>query len=291
MRLTFSLGSLACLAAGSVTAGSLSLHPHASVSEGLANPESALWDDACDCFYVSNVAGGATDADGNGFISKVGVDGTLIAAQWVTGLDAPKGLAARDGRLWVSDITVLVEIDLATGQVLARHAADGAKFLNDVAVGPDGAVYVSDMLGDAIWRLKDGRFEAWATGPALNFPNGLHAGPDRLLLASWGVIDGEGFATSVPGRLKSVAYATAEVTDISPQPVGNLDGVEPDGHGGYFVTDWVAGRLYRMAPGHGHELLLEAGKGAADLGVHPTKGIIALPMMLDSRLDLFRVEP
>jgi sugar lactone lactonase YvrE len=292
MRITILLAALAGMAAGSATAaGSLSLVPHASVKTGLANPESALWSAACGCFYVSNVAGGATDADGNGYLSKVGADGTLIDPQWVTGLDAPKGLAERDGRLWVSDINVLVEIDAASGRVLARHRAEGAKFLNDVAAGPDGSVYVTDMLGDAIWRLRDGRFEAWATGPALEHPNGLYAERDRLLLATWGVIDGEGFATSVPGRLKSVDYATATVTDISPLPVGNLDGIEPDGHGGYLVTDWVAGRVLRMAPGHGHELLLESGKGTADLGVHPGEGVVALPMMLDNRLDLFRIRP
>lgn len=289
-RLTL-LASLIALSPVSAAAGSLGLRPHATVSEGLANPESALWSDACDCFYVSNVAGGATDADGNGYLSKISADGALLAARWVSGLDAPKGMAARDDRLWVSDITVLVEIDTVSGSVLARHAAPGARFLNDVAVGPDGAVYVTDMLADTIWRLRDGRFEPWATGPALNHPNGLHAARDRLLLASWGVIDGEGFATSVPGRLKSIDYATAQVTDISPMPVGNLDGIEPDGHGAYLVTDWVAGRLYRMAPGHGHELLRELGKGAADLGVHAGRGIVAVPMMLDSRVELFRIEP
>ena len=289
-RLTL-LASLIAVSPVSAAAGSLSLSPHATVSEGLANPESALWSDACDCFYVSNVAGGATDADGNGYLSKISADGALLAARWVSGLDAPKGMAARADRLWVSDITVLVEIDTVSGSVLARHAAPGARFLNDVAVGPDGAVYVTDMLTDTIWRLRDGRFEPWATGPALNHPNGLHAAQDRLLLASWGVIDGEGFATSVPGRLKSIDYATAQVTDISPVPVGNLDGIEPDGHGAYLVTDWVAGRLYRMAPGHGHELLRELGKGAADLGVHAGRGIVAVPMMLDSRVELFRIEP
>jgi len=291
MRLLTSLTVLMCSPAVHAADGSFGIIPHASLDTGLANPESALWSDACDCFYVSNVAGGATDADGNGYLSKVGADGTLIAAQWVSGLDAPKGMAAREGRLWVSDITALIEIDIGTGRVLARHAAAGAKFLNDVAIGPDGAVYVSDMLADTIWRLKEGRFEPWATGPALDHPNGLHAEPQRLLLASWGVIDGEGFATSVPGRLKSVDYVSAQVTDISPLPVGNLDGIEPDGHGAFLVTDWVAGRLYRMAPGHGYELLRELGKGAADLGVHPARGIVAVPMMLDSRLDLFRIEP
>jgi sugar lactone lactonase YvrE len=291
MRLPHILAAVACVLAGAATAESLRLVPVASVTEGILNPESAHWSPGCNCFYVSNVAGGALDVDGEGWISKVASDGTVLATRWVEGLNAPKGLAEHEGTLWVSDISTLVGIDTASGKVVARHEAAGAKFLNDVAIGPDGSVYVSDMLTDTIWRLRAGEFTAWATGPALNFPNGLHAEADRLLLASWGVIDGEGFATSVPGRLKSIDYASAEVTDISPLPVGNLDGIEPDGHGGYLVTDWAAGKLYRMAPGHGHELLMTPGKGSADLGVDTAAGIVAVPMMLDNRVEIFRLEP
>jgi sugar lactone lactonase YvrE len=281
----------ALLTALAASAESLRLEPAFSVTEGLANPESALWDPACGCFYVSNVAGGAMDVDGNGYISKMAPDGTLSTPQWVTGLNAPKGLAVSAGKLYVSDIGELVEIATDSGAIVARYPAAGAKFLNDVAVGPDGSVYVSDMLVDTIYRLREGTLTAFATGPALEFPNGLYAEPERLLLASWGVIDGEGFATSKPGRLKSIDYATGTVTDISPLPVGNLDGIEPDGHGGYLVTDWVAGKLFRMAPGRGHELLLTLKPGSADLGVDVKTGLVVIPMMQDNAIEAFRIVP
>src|SRR5450755_4425877 len=61
---------------------------------GLKTPESALPVPAEGFAYVSNIAGKPTDKDGNGFISKVSLkDGKLIEPKWVTGLDAPKGLA------------------------------------------------------------------------------------------------------------------------------------------------------------------------------------------------------
>lgn len=290
MLLRLLVGSLGLLGLA-VHAESLKLEPVFTVSEGLANPESALWDAACGCFYISNVNGGAMDADGNGYLSKLAPDGTLSTPQWVTGLNAPKGMAVHAGKLYVSDINELVVIDTATGQVSARHAAPDSKFLNDVAVGPDGAVYVSDMLVNTVYRLQGAEFSAWAKGAALDFPNGLHAEPERLLLASWGAIDGEGFATSVPGRLKSIDYATAEVTDLSAKPVGNLDGIEPDGHGGYLVTDWFAGKLFRMAPGHGHELLLTLKQGSADLGIKVDDGLVVIPMMLDNSLQAYRLTP
>ena len=48
-------------------------------------------------------------------------------------------------------------------------------------------------------------------------------------------------STDVPGHLKAVDYKTKAITDLGDQPVGNLDGLESDGKGGYLATDWVEG--------------------------------------------------
>src|SRR3546814_10575543 len=73
--------------------------------------------------------------------------------EWATGLDAPKGLALANNRLYVSDIDQLVAIDTATGAVAQRWPATGAKFLNDVVADMDGRVFVSDMVTNQIWLL------------------------------------------------------------------------------------------------------------------------------------------
>ena len=75
--------------------------------------------------YVSNVNGEANAADGNGYISKLSVQGEVQEKEWVTGLNAPKGLALHDGNLYVSDIDELVVIDTASGEITARHEAPG----------------------------------------------------------------------------------------------------------------------------------------------------------------------
>ena len=106
---------------------------------GLKTPESALAVPAEGFAYVSNVAGKPTDKDGNGFISKVSLaDGKIIALEWAKGLDAPKGLALAGGKLYTSDIDQLVEIDPASGKILAKYDAPGATFLNDVAADAQG---------------------------------------------------------------------------------------------------------------------------------------------------------
>lgn len=282
--------ALACaLATPAATAERYALEPAWETPPGLANPESALYDAAADVIYVSNVNGGATDLDGNGFISLVTPDGRIAELKWVEGLHAPKGLGLAGGKLYVADLGALVEIDVAHRAISQRYPAPESKFLNDVAIGPDGAVYVSDMLTDTLYRLQGGRFEPWVTDEALTFPNGLHAEADRLVVAAWGVIDGEGFATSRPGHLKAVSYADGGLSDIGTTPIGNLDGLEPDGAGGYLATDWMAGKLLAIDAQGNAETLLTLTQGTADIGLIPERDLVLIPMMNDGKLAAYRL--
>ena len=82
-------------------------------------------------------------------------------------------MALHDRTLYVADVDELIEINVASGEIVKRYPAKGAIFLNDVAVGEDGTVYVSDTPMNTIWRLKDGNFEPWFANDDLNGPNGL----------------------------------------------------------------------------------------------------------------------
>ena len=88
-------------------------------------------------------------------------DGTIATKSWVKGLNAPTGMALHDRTLYVADVDELVEINVASGEIVKRYPAKGAIFLNDVAVGEDGTVYASDTPMNTIWRLTDGSFEPW----------------------------------------------------------------------------------------------------------------------------------
>ena len=214
---------------------------------GLDGPESAVLDAAQGVIYVSNVNGDASAADGNGYIAKLSLKGEILDKEWVTGLNAPKGLALHDGKLYVSDIDDVAVIDTASGEITAKHKAPGATFLNDVTAAEDGRVFVSDMMQNEIWKLEGDQFEMWLQDVALDNPNGLLAEQDRLVVAAWGKPK-EDFSTDVPGHLKAVDYQSKEITSIgSGEPIGNLDGVETDGQGGYLVTDWFSGGLYDIS--------------------------------------------
>jgi hypothetical protein len=281
----------ACLALASCLAAPAAAEP-AKLWEvsGLENPESALPLAEAGIVYVSNVAGSPTDKDGNGFISTLSLEGKVTALKWATGLDAPKGLALAGSRLYVSDIDRLVEIDTNDGRIVASHAAKDAKFLNDVAADSEGRVYVSDMFTNTIWRLAGGKFEPWLESSDLNGPNGLLVQGDRLIVAAWGVMAGEGKA-GVPASLIEVSLPDKSVRPLgSGKGVGNLDGIVPLGASSYLVTDWVAGALYRIDASGAAELLIDFNQGSADIGYIADSKAVLVPLMMENRLEAYKIE-
>jgi sugar lactone lactonase YvrE len=257
---------------------------------GLKQPESAVYDPAKDTFYISNVNGEPDGKDGNGFISRLSPDGKVAELEWARGLDAPKGMALVGDTLYVADLDTLVAISTADGSVRQRHAAPGAKLLNDVTADRQGRVYVSDTLTNSIWALEGGQFSAWLQDAALENPNGLLAEDGRLLVGSWGRMT-DGFQTKVPGHMKVVDVATRKVSDMGdPTPVGNLDGVEPDGRGGYTVTDWLNGAIFHVSADGKATRLLDLNQGSADHEFVEKDRLVVLPMMMDGKVTAYRLD-
>jgi hypothetical protein len=256
---------------------------------GFETPESALPDTVAGIIYVSNVNGTPNGKDGNGYISKVSIDGKVTDAKWITGLDAPKGLALSGSRLFVADVDKLVEIDIAAGAIAAKHEAAGAKILNDVAAGPDGSIYASDWPGNAIWKLSGGKFEKWLESDQLKAPNGLLVENGNLIVAAWGEGMGADFSTKTPGNLLTVSLADKTIANLGDgKPVGNLDGLEPFDAESYLVSDWVAGKVFRIARTGAAKELLSLGQGSADIGYIPSTRTLIVPMMVDGKLAAYK---
>ena len=194
-------------------------------TKGLAQPELVVVDPATGAIYVSNIVGAVMQKDGNGFIAKLNGDGKVVTRQWVKGSYSPTGLALHDRTLYVADVDQLVEINAASGEIVKRYPAKGATFLNDVAIDPDGTVYVSDTPSNTIWRLKDGSFEPWLADDKLNGPNGLLVQGDTLVVASLGKIPGVGQKQELAG-LSLISLKDQSVTKLGDGwPIGNLDGL------------------------------------------------------------------
>ena len=257
-------------------------------TKGLAQPELVVKDPATGAIYVSNINGAIMQKDGNGFIARLKPDGTIIERQWVKGLNAPTGLALHDRTLYVADVDELIEINAASGEILNRHAAKGAIFLNDVAVDQDGVVYVSDTPMNTIWRLKDGVFEAWLANDALKGPNGLLVEGGKLIVASFGQLPEQG--TPELGGLLAVDLKDQSVSTIRNDPIGNLDGLQLLQAGIFLVTDWAAGALYRVGTKGKPERLLKLNKASADLVYLADEKTVLVPIMLSNTLVAYKLD-
>jgi sugar lactone lactonase YvrE len=257
-------------------------------TKGLAQPESVVQDPATGAIYVSNIAGAIMQKDGNGFIAKLKPDGTIATRQWVKGLNAPTGLALHDRTLYAADVDELVEINVASGEILNRYPAKGAIFLNDIAVDQDGTVYVSDTPTNTIWRLKDGLFEPWLANDALKGPNGLLVQGDKLIVSSFGQLPDQG--SPELGGLLAIDLKDQSVSKIRDDPIGNLDGLQSLDPGIFLVTDWAAGALYRVGAKGKPERLLKLNKGSADFVYLADQNTVLVPIMLSNTLVAYKLD-
>jgi sugar lactone lactonase YvrE len=268
---------------------------------GLKNPESVAFAPKQNVLFVSNVNGKPTLKDQNGFISKLSPsNGSIIELNWVTGLNAPKGIAISNNNstLYVSDLTDLVEIDIDNGKIIKRFNAPGSAFLNDVVSDNQGNIYVSDTITNTIYKL-DGNInnntsslQAWLQSPQLNGPNGLHVenSKNRLIVASLGDMSKPGAGIEVVDlKSKKISMLGKEGTT---SPFGGLDGIESDTtNSHYYVTDNPAGKLYIVnADGTGYGTLIDLHtQGTADLGFIPNQSTIIIPLMQDNKLVAYKL--
>ncbi|GAA4419858.1 ATP/GTP-binding protein [Nibrella viscosa] len=245
-------------------------------------PESVLYDEKGKVLYVANINGKADELDGNGFISKVSLDGKIENLRWTSGLNAPKGMGIHDGKLYVTDVYRLVVINLANGQAEKTFDAVGkGAFLNDVTVAKDGTVYVSDNRNDKIYRLKDNMWEVWMEGEQLNRPNGLLAvDKNRMMVGSTKI-----------GALRSLDLNTKTMMTIA-DGMGNTDGIVTDGKGNFFVSDWAGQIFHITADGQKLQLLdtREQKINSADMEYVRSKKLLVVPTFLGNKLIAYRVE-
>ena len=258
------------------------------MTEGLMAPESIYYDESSGFLFLSQIRdGGGDKKDGDGWISKLTIDGKMLEPKWATGLNAPKGLRSHNGKLWVSDIDRIVGYRISDGKQLHDVVVRGAKFLNDLAIDGSGTVFVADMVSSRIYQFKDGILSVFVEGEQFEHPNGLLVVGNRLIVAAWGTGFQDDFTTKVGGHLYSLDLKTKKKTLITSKPIGNLDGIELDGRGGYFVTDWIAGKVIHIAGDGTPRVIQQFAKGAADHAYLPKRKLLILPHMLENNLKAF----
>lgn len=240
----------------------------------VAVPESVLPHPSSGVLYVALIDGSPWAADGKGGIARLSMDGKKYEGAFITGLNAPKGMAMHNNRLYVADITELVVIDLQKEKVEKKIPFENAQALNDVTVTGNGIVYVSDSRTGRVWRLENDVPAPYLD--SLKGLNGLKAVDDDLYIAA--------------GRSFLKADAKKNITTIAELPQGG-DGIEPIGNGDFLFTSW-GGYIYYVYANGTYETLLdthEQKKNTADIGYDPASRIMYVPTFFAKTVVAYRV--
>jgi sugar lactone lactonase YvrE len=245
----------------------------------LRTPESVLFDAERKILYVANINGMPTDKDKNGFISKVTIDGKIDKLEWVKGFDAPKGMGIYKNKLYVTDISKVVEIDIEKGKIVKTYNVPDAKFLNDITVDSAGVVYISDSETNKIHTLTNGKVAVWLDKD-LNKPNGLLVEKDRILVTSMGSAD-----------FKAIDLKTKTATGIATE-IGAGDGLIYFGKPGHFiVSDWN-GTVFLVEPNGTKTTLIDSKAdkiNSADIGFIQDGNILLVPTFFKNSVVAYKV--
>ncbi len=241
-------------------------------------PESVFYDADNYCIYVSNIKGNPSSQDGNGYISKLNLKGEITTHNWISGLNAPKGMAKYGNFLFVSDINNLAVIDIAKGEIVKKYPAQTAVFLNDVTINPTtGTVYVSDSQTMTIYRLKNGKFEVWLKDDKLDHVNGLFYKNDLLY-------------AGVLNKIVSIEPGSKLINTIV-NNTGSIDGLINTEENNWIISDWV-GNIQFIENGEIKKLLSTAEQqiNAADLGYIHEQKIILVPTFHNNRVIAYQLK-
>jgi hypothetical protein len=256
------------------------------VLEGFSAPESVRYDPEQDVWFVGNMAGDGNLRDANGFISRVRAEsGAVESLRFAQGtperpLHAPRGMVLVGDTLWVADADGVHGFDRRTGASLAfvNLSRFEPGFLNDVAHGPDGALYVTDTRKSAVYRIAGREASVALADTALGNPNGIAWDETRgiLLLVPWTA----GFRVTAwrPGSMGLEPLGPT----VTP---GGLDGVEPFARR-FLVASQTDSTIVLMDAGGGRPLIRTPGR-PADIGVDTRRRRVAVPYVALDRVDVW----
>jgi sugar lactone lactonase YvrE len=239
-------------------------------------PESVLFDAQRKVLYVTNIDGEPWGADGKGSVGKVGLDGKVLVVDWVSGLQAPKGMALRGKLLYVGDLQEVVVVDVEKGEIVSRIPVAGSKRLNDVTIDSKGVLFVSDSQDKKVYRIENEQPKVLLEN--LKGPNGVLFHDGALYIA-----DGEGlYRTGKNG----------ELTLISDGMSGGIDGVEHVAGGDFLVSCWSGTLHYVKADGTRETLLDTRGEkiNAADIGYDAKTRTVYVPTFFKNSVVAYEVK-
>lgn len=235
------------------------------------HPESAVYDDRCQCLYISNMDKDTpVDSLFTDFISKISVNGEVLELKWLSGMSSPSGLAMHKGLLYAVERNGVAVIDPVEKKIVKRIPIDTKGFLNDITVSEDGRIFVSEMeKAGRIFIVQNDMSSLWIEDTLLGNVNGLLVSGDYLYAG-----------VNVDQYFKRIHLHTKVIEKIAFLGPGNIDGIQKMGDA--WLVSHFLGNLYKVsADGHVEEWLNTRNDNIflADFAFIPSLKLLVFPSL------------
>jgi hypothetical protein len=265
--------------------------------KGFDSPESVWYDSTLDIYFVSNTGSGNGD-DSHGFISRLKNDGTVDSLRFIADgqndvtLHTPRGLAVLGDTIWVADGKTLRGFDKRTGKSVGDvdFAQLDAELLNDVALGPDGSIMITDT------RARDGQGEIFSIpeltvqgrsrNPQRVSTNTTLEGPNGII---WDRVRGRYLVASFLGNAVYSWMPKSDPATIATGP-GRFDGLAALGDGRILVSSWNDSSLM-VVRGDSMRTVISGLPEPADIGIDNKRQRVAIPLSASNEVVIFTIPP
>lgn len=235
---------------------SILLHiPQIGMSQKLDKPESITFDKKTNSYFVSNV--------GSGEILKIDDEGNI--KPFVSGYVSFLGLKLHHGIIYCAENKkeendFIRGFEKTTGKLVFSLSIPNSKQLNDIEFDNKENLYVTDRIGNKVYKvsLKKRTFEI--IDSTINTPNGLFYDKknNRMLLCN----------TIDSCSIYSIDLSKNKISTIIDTNFPHFDGITMDKEENIYLTswsiDWKASILYKYSDKNFTELLKNK-NGMADI--------------------------
>lgn len=210
----------------------------------------------------------------NGFLTLLSSKGEPLDWRVVEGLDAPLGMAMLGSRLYLVDNNRLKIFDWPEYKL--RKTIDlETSVANDLAVLPDGTVYVTDTAKHQVIMLSPDGNQSVLTGKAqFEGANGIAYDKGSLYVGG--------------KRLWKVDLEDESVATIGPEWLADIDGIELEPDGTIQITP-VAGPLVRYRGETDLEIYAGPGVSSANHGFATDLRLALIPTGYDNTVIAIRI--
>lgn len=196
--------------------------------------ESIEYDPAQNRFFSSENGGSIVQRSEDETISFFG-----------SGLQASYGMEVMNNTLFAIDGSNVYGYDLDTETQVMQINISGAAFLNGMASDGISRLWVTDFSAKRIHEIDVSDYNnpvsTQVVSNTITTPNGIvyDDSENRLVFVNWG--------SNAP--VKQVDLTNYEVTTVANTGLGNIDGIDNDGYGNFYLSSWSPNRITRYDAG------------------------------------------